>query len=89
MSARKSYSVSPEQFVKIWQMSGSATELAEKLKMPKPIVLARASGYRSAAVNLKKMPRKSNRNLDVAGLNSFIEEIDGRAAAEKNALNSQ
>jgi hypothetical protein len=43
---RTEYHISAEAFVKAWQSSETATEVAEKLGMPKPIVLARAVTYR-------------------------------------------
>ncbi len=70
------YSVSPEEFIRVWQAASSAQEVADRLKMPKPIVLARASNYRKAGVHIKKMPRRSNRRLDVAALNKLIEQLD-------------
>jgi len=51
------YNVPPELFIATWQAAQSAGEVAEKLNMPKDIVHARASTYRSAGVRLKKMPR--------------------------------
>jgi hypothetical protein len=72
---RTEYDVTPEQFIEAWQTSQSAQEVATRLKMPKPIVLARASFYRQAGINLKKMPRKTSRELDVERLNKLIEEL--------------
>ncbi len=77
------YSVSPEEFIQAWQSSSSAQEVADKLKMPKPIVLARASTYRKAGVHIKKMPRVSNRRLDVAALNRLIEKLDRKKGTGK------
>jgi hypothetical protein len=73
---RTSYAVSPEQFVRTWQTSQTAQEVADKLGMPKPIVLARASGYRKEGIKLKKLRRESRRGLDVDALNRLIAEID-------------
>lgn len=75
-AGRTVYDVSPEQFVYAWQTSRSADEVAEKLKMPKPIVHARASSYREKGVPLKKMPRHTNRGLDLKGLNAIIERLN-------------
>jgi len=72
------YGVSAEEFIRTWQESPSAQEVAEKLKMPVAIVHARASTYRSAGVRLKKMPRHMNKALDVDKLNAIIEEVDKR-----------
>jgi hypothetical protein len=67
------YNVSAEDFIRTWQTSESAEEVAEKLKMPVAIVHARASSYRSVGVKLKRMKRKAG--LDVAGLNALIEAL--------------
>src|SRR5436309_1183872 len=77
--AKKQYNVTPEQFVQAWQTSESAQEVADRLGMPKAIVLARASTYRQQGINLKKMKKKHKRALDVPALNRLIEgkeEID-------------
>jgi len=72
---RTEYNVSPEEFIRAWQTSASADEVAEKLKMPKPIVHARATTYRKAGVKLKSMPRKGQGKLDVDALNRLVEEL--------------
>ncbi len=45
--------------------------------MPKAIVHARASSYRSLGIKLKKMPRKWKKQLDVDALNRLVEELRG------------
>jgi hypothetical protein len=75
-ASRTEYNVSPEEFVRAWQTSETAQEVADKLKMPKPIVLARASGYRKDGIHLKKMKRGPKRALDVDALNRLIEQLD-------------
>ena len=80
---KKDYKVSAEEFVRVWQESASADEVANRLNMPKPIIFARASGYRQSGVNLKKMPRHKNKALDVEALNKIIDEIDREQAAKK------
>lgn len=71
---RKQYNVSPEKFVTTWQSSNSAAEVAEKLGMPKNIVLARSAVYRkprkdgTPGIPLKKMPRTNPRRLDIESL---------------------
>lgn len=80
--ARKEYNVTPEQFVMAWEASASAQECADKLKMPKPIVLARASSYRKDGINLKKMKRGVN-GLNIGQLNDLIDtirDVDARSA---------
>jgi hypothetical protein len=73
---RTRYDVTAEQFVQAWQSCDSADAVAALLKMPKAIVLARASGYRAQGVKLKKMKRQGKNKLDVAGLNALIEQLD-------------
>lgn len=75
------YGVPPERFVEVWETSESAQEVADRLKMPKPIVLARASTYRHAGVQLKKMRRTTGRGLNVAKLNNQIAELRRRREA--------
>ena len=75
-TGREKYDVSAEQFIKVWQTSESADEVAERLRMPKGIVHARASNYRTAGIKLKKMPRRPKNRLDVDALNRLIEQID-------------
>lgn len=69
---RNSYRVSPADFVKVWQESGSAQEVADKLGVPKHIVLARSAQYRKNNIPLKKMPRINPRKLDVDALTRII-----------------
>jgi hypothetical protein len=82
LKGRKAYDVSPQRFVEVWQTSGSADEVAERLDMPKPIVHARASNYRSLGVKLKKMPRSSKLKLNVEALNQQIEQFNARQRGE-------
>ncbi len=70
------YNVDAETFIRTWQQAQSAQEVADKLKMPKDIVHARASTYRNAGIRLKKMARHSNKALDVEALNKLIDSLD-------------
>jgi hypothetical protein len=72
---RTKYAVTPAQFVAAWQMSDTVQEVSDKLKMPQPIVLARASTYRQSGVRLKKLRRRSRRGVDVAELNRLIDRL--------------
>lgn len=72
---RKHYNVSDVQFCETWQESNSASEVANKLNMPKNIVLARSAVYRNKGVDLKTMPRVNPRKLDVTKLNERIAEV--------------
>lgn len=77
------YGVTAEQFIEAWQTSETVDEVCEKLKMPKPIVHARASGYREKGVLLKKMKRYANRGLDVDGLNALIARLNKKNGVEE------
>ncbi len=89
---RAEYGVSQEAFVIAWQSSGSVDEVFEKLQvysaslghqsMPRPVILARASSYRQAGIELKKMPRLDGRTLDVVGMNALVKKIDRGEAIE-------
>jgi hypothetical protein len=70
------YNVDAETFITTWQQAESAQEVADKLKMPKDIVLARASTYRGAGIRLKKMPGHRNKALDVQALNALIDDLE-------------
>jgi hypothetical protein len=82
---RTKYAVTPERFITTWQTSPCVAAVVEKLQMPKPIVYARACNYRTAGVNLKRMPRRSHNRLDVAGLNRLTEELNGQQAEQGKA----
>lgn len=83
---RTAYNVPPEVFIKAWQESVTAQEVSDKLKMPKPIVLARASIYRQAGIHIKKLRRESSKALDVGRLNTLIDQIDRGRRPEDVAL---
>ncbi len=74
-ATKTDYGVSATQFVGAWQRAKSVQEAADQLKMPNPIVLARASMYRKAGVKLKKMPRAGKSTLDIKALNQLIDDI--------------
>jgi hypothetical protein len=76
MAKKTVYDVTPEQVVEVWERSESAPEAAEKLKMPKDILLARISNYRALGIKLKSMPRqKGRKGLNIAKLNKLIESV--------------
>jgi hypothetical protein len=88
---RSTFDVTPEEFVTVWNASSTSQEAADKLGMPKAIAQARASKYRKAGVKLKKMRRGGGRQLDVAGLNRLIAELEAkqsRAAAPSEGKSS-
>lgn len=78
---RKKYDVPAEVFCRVWQLAESADQVAEQLKMPKSIVLARASFYRKSGVKLKKCTRR-RAGVDVAGLNAMLGSLDAAASPE-------
>ena len=69
---RKSYNVSPTLFCLVWNDANSVEEVAKKLKMPKGNVLARASSYRKAKIQLKKMERSNSRAINAEQLNRLM-----------------
>jgi len=73
---RAKYDIPPEQFIRAWQSSENAAEVSKKLKMPKAIVQARASGYRALGIRLKKMPRKPTNKFNVDFANDIITEVN-------------
>lgn len=86
---RTEYNVTPEQFITTWQTSETAQEVADKLGMPKAIVLARASSYRSDGIKLKKMKRDSKKALDVDALNRLIEKLNESTSKESTPKKSE
>lgn len=74
--------VTPEAFLDAWQSSNSAQEVADKLGMDKPIVLARASYYRGLGINLKSMKRKAKKKLDIEELNRQIAKLNKKYGVE-------
>jgi hypothetical protein len=74
-SERKKYGVTPAEFIVAYSTSETAQEVSEKLKMPVPIVVARAATYRKNGVRLKKLRRRISRRVDVAELNSLIDRL--------------
>lgn len=77
---RKSHhqsNVTPEQFVRAWNTSSSAVEVAQKLDMAPHSASARASWYRKKGVDLKRFLRgaKPAARLDVAALNKLAKSL--------------
>jgi hypothetical protein len=85
MSAKTNYNVDAVQFVRIWTECKTATEVAERLGVPRPIVLARASKYRKAGVKLKKLEREVRSSFDVEKLNQIVEQAAQRMAEDSSA----
>ena len=76
-AARKSYGVSPTQFIHAWETSLSVDEVSKKLGMPVSIVQDRLSKYKKAGVQLKDMPRRmpKTKKVDVEAMNELIRKI--------------
>jgi DNA-directed RNA polymerase specialized sigma24 family protein len=64
---------SPEEFVRVWQSSSSAREVATKLGIPATTASSRAMRYRKAGVRLKHF-RGKEPPVDVAALNAIIDD---------------
>ena len=84
---RTHYNITPEQFVKVWQVSETSQEVADKLGMPLPIIFARASSYRKAGVHPKKLKRKEKQGAGRGKVwNRLIDQLAaGRSPEELNA----
>lgn len=61
----------PEEFVQIWQRSGTLTEAADALGVGNQSASVRAMRYRKRGVKLKMFSRGRD-SLDVEGLNRLI-----------------
>ena len=64
-------SVSPEEFVRIWQAASSVKEVCEKTGMCRNTAQCREVRYRNAGIRLKGMGR---RKLNNVALNAIIGE---------------
>lgn len=72
---RKKYNVDPARFVEVWERSPTAEDAARELGMPRDIVHARASSYRSKGVDLKNMPHPGKKPLNIDDLNKVIARV--------------
>jgi hypothetical protein len=68
-------SVSPEDFVKVWQKANSRKEVATALGMKYNAVVSREKTYRKAGIPLKEINNKANRGrrIDVASLSALCQ----------------
>jgi len=67
-------SLSPEEFVRVWQKASSVQEVATHFGCSRGAVAQRATNYRKQGVKLKKMGR--NGKLVVDALNAIIANLD-------------
>ncbi len=77
---RKQYGLTAEDFIRLWNTSGTTAQAVERLGMPYHVALARVSKYRKRGIRLKKMPRK--RHLAVNKLNALVRATE-RALAKR------
>jgi hypothetical protein len=78
------YNISASDFVRTWESSTNAAEVAAKLGMPRPSVNARASYYRRIGVNLKTFKQANARRLDVEALNKLTHRLTPEPAEERS-----
>lgn len=69
------YNVPWEKFVTTWEESNSVDEVAIKLGMPREIVASRKSYYTGMGMQLKSMPRKGKKKMDVDKANELIAKV--------------
>jgi hypothetical protein len=70
------YEIDMEKFVRLWEESDTAEEAAGKMSLPISVAVHRASAYRAAGIQLKKMPRKkSEARLMAERMNVLIGKI--------------
>jgi hypothetical protein len=86
--ARTKYPCTPEKFTEVWQQATCSDEAAQILGMPKPIMFARAAGYRALGVKLKKMPYRRRDKVNVEGLNQLIERLGPSGPAQEHTEDS-
>jgi len=80
----KRYDVTPEEFVRAWMQAETLDDVAQKLAMPKAIVAARASHYRSMGLPLKTLNRKRpSRRLDLERLKQIIADYEVQGETRK------
>lgn len=84
--ARKDYGIEKKEFVRAWESSTSVDDCQAKLTeiavsrglppMPRAVVIARASDYRAAGIDLKKhRPGRKAVQDEVRELNAYIASL--------------
>ena len=78
-TGEKRLKIAMEPFIRAWEGSQSAKEVADKLGIKLTSVLARASKYRSAPLNipLKTMARNGGVKLDVEAARALVASLRG------------
>jgi hypothetical protein len=78
-----------QQFIETWEKSASVTEVAEKTKLTKPTVQAKATQLRKLGIPLKKFKGVRHR-IDVEDALKLLAKIRGTsvAALKKEAADS-
>jgi hypothetical protein len=75
----KRYGITAEQFVTVWQSSGSIPEVKKRLEaligseVPLIAIYSRANQYRQRDIDLKQM-RRPHTALDIAALNALAKQ---------------
>jgi hypothetical protein len=82
--AYKKYNISASDFIRAWESSTKAAEIAVKLGMPRPLVHARASYYRRIGVKLKKLAHIRPRRLDVEAPNRLTQRLTPEPVEERS-----
>tara|TARA_R110000824_G_scaffold268030_1_gene456741 strand:+ start:543 stop:860 length:318 start_codon:yes stop_codon:yes gene_type:complete len=83
--------ITPEKFIEVWQISGSLSEVAQKLNMKKSAVSVRAATYRRKGIPLKKYDRGGTA-LDIPTLADYarsLEEQDNAAETREPKLSER
>lgn len=63
-----------ELFVKIWAKAASVSEVVQETGLSKNTVSAICTKLRKAGVELKTMPRRTARPIDVKALNKLVKD---------------
>jgi hypothetical protein len=92
-SGRKDYGIDRRTFIVAWETSESPDEVFEKLTkkskemkqdpMPLPVILALASNYRRAGLNLRKFkPGRKVSDNDLAADKEMLEQLKANRPSE-------
>lgn len=69
--------LSPEEFVSLWQRSATLADVAEAAHMEKRTAIDKAAHLRSIGVKLKRFQAKKEK-IDVAKLNEIVKKSTGK-----------
>jgi hypothetical protein len=71
----KTTTVTPEEFVSVWQKSPNIDTVIEETGLSRGAVNGRAAVYRRKGVPLKKMPRANGPRIDYSELASLAKKL--------------